>query len=99
MAAHLLLCKTVPVDYQDFESEAEEWAVLVADIAVQELAEIDGQTMADILVNLDQLNYPLELTALSPEAIVDYVEGPTGPSEGDAAEIECPKCGHKWSVA
>jgi hypothetical protein len=33
--------------------------------------------MADILCELDQQNYPLELTALTPEEIESYIIGPT----------------------
>lgn len=77
MAAKLKGLKQVPVDLQDFENEAEELAVLIADNIVQEFAEVDGLKMADVLVALDEVNYPLELTALDPGQIEDYVVGPT----------------------
>jgi len=76
LAAKELGLERFPADMQDFASEAEELAVLVADNQVAELAETDGQIMADVLVELDQANYPLELTALTEEEIVDYIEGP-----------------------
>jgi ParB-like chromosome segregation protein Spo0J len=53
LAAKKLGLKQVPVDYQDFKSDAEEYAVLIADNVVQDLAEIDGLKMADILCELD----------------------------------------------
>lgn len=77
LAAKELGMKKVPVDFQDFESEAQEWAILVADNIVQELSTIDGQIMADGLVFLDQQNFPLEQTALEPPQIEDYIQGPT----------------------
>jgi len=77
MAAKSLGLGQVPIDEQDFASEAEELAVLVADNQIPELSEIDGLMMADILCELDQQNYPLDLTALSPAEIDDYIVGPT----------------------
>lgn len=76
-AAKLLKLKKVPVDYQDFASDAEELAVLVADNKIAEFSEIDGLKMADILVELDQVNYDLDLTALESAEIEDYIIGPT----------------------
>ena len=91
LAAQKLGLKEAPVDYQDFESEAEELAVLVADNAVQDFAEIDGLKMADILVELDQMNYDLDLTALDKEQIEDYVVGPTDDNPQDDVIPDPPK--------
>ncbi len=66
-AAQRLDIKQVPVDYQDFASEVEELAVLVADNKIQELAEIDSQKMDDIIAELKAVDYPLELTAVAAE--------------------------------
>lgn len=66
-AAQRLRIKQVPCDYQDFASDAEELAVLVADNRIQELAEIDSQKMDDIISELKAADYPLELTAVSAE--------------------------------
>ena len=66
-AAQRLGIKQVPVDYQDFSSDAEEKAVLIADNKIQELAEIDSQKMDDILAELKAVDYPLELTAIDAE--------------------------------
>ena len=41
LAAQLLNLETVPVDLQDYESEAAEWADLIADNRLAELATID----------------------------------------------------------
>jgi len=80
MAAQALELDKFPVVYQDFKSESEELAVLVADNKIAELAETDGSKMGDIIVELDQVNYPMELTALSTEEVKYYVEGPTSMS-------------------
>ena len=102
MAAQKLELKTYPVVYQDFKSESEELAVLVADNKIAELAEIDGSKMGDIIVELDQVNYPLEFTALSEQEIAYYVEGPTYKPDGESydenieTKNQCPKCGYEW---
>lgn len=83
MAAQKLELKTYPVVYQDFKSESEELAVLVADNKICELSETDGAKLGDIIVELDQVDYPLELTALSEEDIKYYVEGPTSIPDKD----------------
>lgn len=90
-SAILLGIKEYPVVVQAFEDSAQELAVLIADNKIQELAEIDGQTMADVLVELDQVNYPLELTALTEVEIHDYVLGPTGPTPQDDVVPDPPK--------
>lgn len=90
-AAILLGLKKYPVTYQNFKSESEELAVLVADNKIAELSEVDGSLMGDIIVELDQVNYPLELTALSPAEIEDYVVGPTEPNPQDDVVPDPPK--------
>jgi hypothetical protein len=66
-AAKLLKYEDIPVDYQDFESEAQEYAFLVSDNKIQELAEHDDLMMLDEiktlqlddleLLGLDKLNF------------------------------------------
>jgi len=94
-AAIRLNIKKYPVVYQEFESEATERAVMLNDNKISEFAEVDGLIMADNLTELDQLNYPLEFTALSADEIKNYVEGPTKINNQDKT-IECPECGHIW---
>lgn len=47
--AKLLKLDTVPVDYQDFASEAEEQAVLIADNVIAEESEMDFGLLDDLL--------------------------------------------------
>ena len=105
-AAKILSMNVVPVDYQDYESEADEYADMIADNKIAEAAIIDGQAMADLIVELDGLNFPMDLTGLSLEEIESYVLGPMGATPPDdfpevdeniETEHECPKCGYKWS--
>lgn len=54
-----------PVDYQDYENEAAEWADLIADNRIAELAETDFTALADLLVSLDTGAFDLDLTGFS----------------------------------
>jgi hypothetical protein len=79
MAAKELSLEKVPVDYQDFESEAAEFQFLVADNKIAELAEHDDLKMiaeikdlglVDIdfdLLGLDNFNFVLDETFESQE--------------------------------
>ena len=51
-AAELLKVKEVPVDFQDFESEADEYAHLVADNRIAELAEVDNVAIVELIKEL-----------------------------------------------
>jgi len=103
LAAKALGLGLIPVDYQDFANEADEWAVLVSDNIVQEFSEIDGQIMADGILMLDELNLPVaDLTALDDVQIEDFILGPTGmpePDEKNKSIIVCPNCGYEISGA
>ena len=61
-AAELLGLDEVPIDLQDFKTEADELAHLVADNRIAELSEINRVTLADIIADLDTGEINLELT-------------------------------------
>ncbi len=86
-AAQLLEVSQVPIDTQDYKTEADEWADIIADNKIAELAVIDGQIMADLLCELDQVNFDLVLTGLSKDEIDDFVTGPTGEPELNDLEV------------
>lgn len=74
MAAIKLQVKEVPVDYQNYATEAEEYADLIADNRIAELAEIDTKALADMISQIDTGEIPLELTGYLEEeyaAIID----------------------------
>ena len=52
-AARLLGMEQVPVDYQDYKTEAAEYADMVADNKIAELAEFDNTIFKDILKDID----------------------------------------------
>jgi DNA modification methylase len=61
-AARLLGLGVAPVDFQDYESEAAEWADLIADNRIAELAEIDSPLLAELLRDIDTEGLDIELS-------------------------------------
>lgn len=62
MAAQLEELKEAPVDYQEYASEAAEFADLTADNRIAELAETDTKLLADIFQHIDTGEIPFELS-------------------------------------
>lgn len=70
MAAQELGVLSVPVDCQDYESEASEYADLMADNKIQEFSELDIKMSADILRDIkDSGDIELEMSAFTEEAL------------------------------
>ena len=61
-AALLMTDQRVPVSFQSFESEAQEWAHMIADNRLAELSEVSSPALAELLSELDQSDIDLELT-------------------------------------
>ena len=74
--------ESVPVDYQDYANEAEEWADLIADNRLAELSDIDNTKIADLIADMDTGEVPVILTGYSEEEISDLIAAIAG--EGDA---------------
>jgi hypothetical protein len=66
LAAQVLELEQCPVDYQDYANEAEEWADLIADNRLAELAEMNFSVLADVLLELDTANFDMALTGFEP---------------------------------
>lgn len=70
LAAIELAVSEVPVDYQDYESEASEYADLMADNKIQELSELDMKMSAEILKDIkDSGDIELEISAFTEDAL------------------------------
>lgn len=92
-----------PVDYQDYESEAAEWADVLADNELALEAEIDLTEVKSILSDIE---FPdIELTGYDlDELLIDLDESPPDVEfkeydesvEKDVEFLTCPACGHKW---
>lgn len=67
LAAKLLGCTHVPVDYQEYKDEAEELADLVADNRLAELADMDSIMLAQIFKELELSALDMDLTGYAEE--------------------------------
>jgi ParB-like chromosome segregation protein Spo0J len=67
-AKHLGL-QQVPVSYQDYENEAQEWADLIADNRIAELAEIDRASLKDMIEQLDTGEIDLDVTGFDDNSL------------------------------
>ena len=65
LSAQALGCTHVPIDRQDFETEAQEWAHMIADNRIAELSEIDEALMKDLLQEMDAGDFDMDLTGFS----------------------------------
>lgn len=81
-AAEVLGLTEAPVDYQDYENEAQEWADMLADNRIAELAETDKPVLKDILGELDTGEIDMEMTGYTEADIEDLMTEYNVPGEG-----------------
>lgn len=107
MAAREAGLTEVPVDYQNYATEAEEYADLVADNRIAELAEIDKAMLADVFKDIDPEQIPVDLTGYNEAEFKEIAGLFTGVSETDIPEDfkevepetlahKCPRCGFEF---
>ncbi len=88
-AAKLLGLTRVPVDYQEYACEASEWADMVADNRIAELAEADDDALRDIIAELDG-QIDLDLTGFTGNDLAQLMnpaEEEPPPGTGDEADL------------
>ena len=68
LAAQMIGCP-VPVDYQDYPSEAEEMADLLADNRIAELSEMNNAMLAEIFSEMNPEDIDLSLTGYTDDTI------------------------------
>lgn len=73
LAAKKLGVKQVPVDRQDYDNQAAEYADLIADNQIAELAEMDVDVVKDLIQDIDTGDFDLELTGFSEKEIEDMM--------------------------
>jgi ParB-like chromosome segregation protein Spo0J len=101
-AARKLECETVPVDYQNYENEAAEYADMLADNRIAELAEPDLPGLKDLLQELDTGDFDMDLTGFDTESLEGLMTGVVLDSnepgqERDGEICKCPKCGFEFA--
>ncbi|MDD4450457.1 MAG: site-specific DNA-methyltransferase [Sphaerochaeta sp.] len=97
----------VPVDYQEYANEAEEWADLIADNRLAELSTIDTGLLIDLIGDMDSGIAPVELTGYSAEDLADIIaamEGADDTQDDQADAVAIPdnipmsKAGDIWNL-
>ena len=73
-AAKVLNVELVPVEYQDYETEAAEYADLLADNRLAELAEPDADMIDDLLNDEMFENFDLDLAGFDSGALADLLK-------------------------
>lgn len=86
LAARLEGMKEAPVDYQNYTNEAEEYADLVADNRIAELAETDNKLLADIFADIDTGEIPMELTGYTEDEVESLVTALSEALHNDVSE-------------
>lgn len=87
-AALLEGLREVPVDYQNYTNAAEEYADLVADNRIAELAEIDNKLLADIFADIDTGEIPMELTDYTEDEVESLVTALSEALHNDLSESD-----------
>jgi hypothetical protein len=104
MAAKLNGWTHAPVDRQDFDTEADEYAHLIADNKIAELAETDLSMVNLAVMDLGP-DFDLELLGI-PDFVVEPIEKlpeventsqELNESDFQDFQHECPKCGFEWN--
>jgi len=97
----------LPVDYQEYASAAEEWADLIADNRLAELATMDTAMLVDLINEMDTGEVPVELTGYTEEdlaAIIAALDGADDTVDDKADAVPAPqnipmsKPGDIWSL-
>lgn len=85
LAARLLGLESVPVDLQDYENEAAEWADMVADNRLSELSELAETELKTILRELDG-KIDLDLSGFDGDDLAALLADVPEPSPDDEVE-------------
>ena len=73
-AALLLGAKSVPVELQDYETEASEWADLIADNRIAELSVTNHDELKKLMIELRDDNFDLDLTGFSGDDLDSWLK-------------------------
>lgn len=100
-AAKLLKMDVVPVDFQDYDDEAQEMADLVADNAIAEWSTLD---LSQINADIGDIgpDFDIEMLGLKSFEVEAFDKKDTNSKEMDLDDFDnfkhnCPKCGFGWN--
>lgn len=74
MAARLLGADFVPVDFQNYESDAAEKADMIADNRIAEFSELDEDVLAELLADINDSDLDIELAGIELEELGQFLE-------------------------
>lgn len=99
-AAKKLGMETVPVDYQEFESEESEYAHLIADNSISEWSSLDLSAINSDITDLGP-DFDLDFLGVKEFSLDPDFEPATQEEQGQLDQIklvimECPHCGDKF---
>ncbi|MDR1630080.1 MAG: site-specific DNA-methyltransferase [Oscillospiraceae bacterium] len=80
--------KYVPVDYQEYASEAEEWADLIADNRLAELSTIDTGLLMEMIGDFDTGEAPVELTGYSEDDLAEIIAAMDGADDTEDDQMD-----------
>ncbi len=92
----------IPLDLTDKQAKAYN----IADNRLQDETEFDFAPLADLLLELDDGEFAMELTGFDPDEIERLMTWTPGDIPGENLEVneegmaqdhECPKCGYRWN--
>ncbi|WP_145099251.1 ParB/Srx family N-terminal domain-containing protein [Sporomusa sp. KB1] len=108
LAAQLLGVGRVPVDRQDYATEAEEWADLIADNRIAELSAIDPTMLTELLEELNVGAIDMDLTGFDESELDKLMTRFSIPDkefpeydesvEKSVKKVVCPHCGEEFPV-
>lgn len=87
-AAKLAGIPEAPVDHQNYASEAEEYADLMADNRLAELSEMDNTMLADLLTEMDTGEIPIELSGYTEEDLEGILDAIAGIDDAEPDDID-----------
>ena len=86
LAAFHLNADQIPVEYQNYETEADEIADLTADNRLSELSEMDNDTLAELLQDLNDQYYDIELAGYTTDDLDKLLSELTTMDEEESSE-------------
>ncbi|WP_378955397.1 ParB/Srx family N-terminal domain-containing protein [Pelosinus sp. sgz500959] len=108
LAALSLGVTEVPIDKQDYENEADEWADLVADNRLSELSNMNPTMLKELLDELRETKLDMDLTGFTDADLEKLVIEFGVPDqefkeydesiEKDVKKVVCPHCGEEFPV-
>ena len=72
-AAKVIGCP-VPVDFQDYATEADELADLLADNRIAEMAEMDNAMLRELFADLEETDFDIDLSGYTEDFVFDLMD-------------------------